>query len=364
VSDSQYAIPAGILANNVNYSWQIDAWDSCTPTANLISSPVWTFTTEPACAPYSFTDTDFTTGTLSGGAVANAGSLRLQEDYSAFTGRYEGDVLPTMVGWTRNGSFVSESVSGGILSNNTLGTDLSGYYELGTSFDNAVGEVVEWRMALDAQDDSTPLATTPFQVRVDDGRRLLRINIFTDRVCDQSTNSTYMLDATTYHTYRLVAQGDDVLLYVDGVLAIDGTGMSGTGTGGSNYIRFGDQITIPDGSARIDYLYYYNAGTRLPYLSSGTYESTPIDTAVPGYEHSGDTIGWVPTTGAGEVSIAVRTGDSADLTSVPWSTEMTDNPAILPGITGQYLQWRATLNAVPATSTPIVEEVNGGRTCP
>jgi hypothetical protein len=335
----------------------------------LISSPIWTFTTERACAPYSFTDTDFTTGTLGGGAVANAGSLRLQEDYSAYTGRYEGDVNPETVGWTQTGSYASRSIAGGVITLDNLGTNAQGYYQINAGFDAARGSVVEVVSRVEGQDDVTPPSFAGFSLRGADGNRLIDLRFYTDQVCESTnTGLCYVYpDPSVPHQHRLEFQGDDFRLYVDGVLAIDGTGWSLADPGGANVVRFGDVGMNPDARTAVDYVYWSNLDDHIPFSSPGTYTSAAVDTSVDDYDFSGSTINWTPPTAGGTVTVAVRAAnDLISLESAPFSAEVSGSPATIPaGVTGRYLQWRITITA-PATptTTPVVDEVDGGRTCP
>lgn len=358
---SQYAIPAGILANNQNYSWQVEVEDSC---SQLTSSPIWTFTTEPACAPYSFTDpTD----------------LSLPEDPSAWTYRYEGNVPPGAL--PGNGEWSQNGVAGTILLGsegpvtflniNTLGSNNLRFYWTNRGFDNSRGSVAEIGVRINGQDDCTPPAPTGFQFMLADGVRQTGLTFFPDRVCE-STNGLgcYMLDATAFHQYRVEASGDDERIYVDGGLALDGTGML-TAPTTENRLYMGDMPLDADSSEDIDYVYASNLDDRIPYIGSGSYPSAPLDTGADANGHEGSIINWNPASAPGTVSIAVRAADSlADLAAASWSVELTDNPATIPaGVIGRYLQWRVTLNAPVVTPpdppiTPVVDEVTVTRTCP
>lgn len=357
---SEYPVPAGVLADATTYYWAMEAVDTCGRTT---TSPIWDFTTVRTCLPYSFTDTDFTTGTLSGGAINAAGTLSLAEDSTAWTGRYEGDVLPTAVGWTPVGSAGSATPSGGELTINTLGSNGGRYYEINPAFDNALGSVVETRLSVDGSDGGGML-----YLSMADGRRALDFNIYGDQIIETNSVMSYPFPAPGpgLHTFRIEFRGDDFRVFMDGntTPVIDGTGRSFADGGGASFIRFGDQTGAPDINARVDYLYSYNLGDKIPYLSSGTFESTPVDTGMLDNDLTGSTIGWNPASAPGAVSVAVRAGNSSDLTAVPWLAELTNNPAILSTLNGQYIQWRMTLTAPSSSVTPVVEDVSGGSICP
>ena len=320
----------------------------------------------PVCVPYTIFDTDFTSGTRTD--VEGSGYIGLMEDSSAYTYRYEGDVLPTAAGWTETGSAGTASSSGGELSINTLGTNGQRVYSSNPSFNNTTGYLVEAEIRINAQDDTSSPLNSGFIVRTEDGSRILDFTFFTDRVCEpNNTGSCYMVDNTSFHTWRIASQGNDFMLYDNGAVAINGMGMSLSGSA-LNSLLIGDLRTNADASATINNVYYYNLDDQLPFASPGTYLGAPVDTGVLGYDHSASTIGWVAGSGSGgNVSVAVRSADDLiSLESASWSAEMTGNPVALPAITGQYLQWRMTLEdpAGPPAETPIIEEVSGGRSCP
>jgi hypothetical protein len=355
MTDSQYIVPAGILVNNENYSWQVDAWDTCSPTANLISSPIWTFTTEPACAPYTFTDPV---------------DLSLPEDPSGWNYRYEGDVTMEAAGWTSNGSFAATPTSDGdIFTMSTMGLNGAGYNTINLALDNSVGTVVDARLRLAGQDGASYPSDPPFMLVVNDGSRYLSFGFFNDGtdayICERAnTGSCFRVTPADFHTYRIEMKDNDFMLYIDGALVLDGTDLSAATTS-LNSITYGDNGTDPDSISNTDYLRVRNLGDRIPYASPRSFEGTPLDTGAVANGHEGSTISWNPASAAGTVTIAVRAADSlADLATAPWSAELTDNPATIPaGVVGRYLQWRITLTAPAPTTTPVVDQVSGSRTC-
>ena len=363
LAQSNFTIPAGdALANGTTYYWRVTAEDDCQNTVS--STSVYSFTTEPACVPLSFLDTDFTAGSATGIAVFN-GSITLPEDYAAWTGSYDADLLPDADGWTLNG-VTNASASAGILTVNTLGSNGQGYYEINPGFVNATGSVIEARLKIDGEDDISPPSASGFSLWAADGIRRLAFTFYSNQVCEPLNSGTCQVtDTTSYHDYRLVFQNNDYMLYKDGALFLDGTGMSFSGASGLNYLQFGDTAANPDATASVDYIYYYNLGTVLPAVTSGTYLSAPIDSGLANYPYDGATIGWTPNNLPGEVSVAVRAANNiVDLSSQAWSSDLTNNPATLPIISGQYLQWMITLNAVTPTLPPVVDEVSGEKLCP
>jgi hypothetical protein len=370
ITGNSFPIPlADALDYDTEYFWRVLGWDGCNnPT---VSQAVFSFRTEMGCMPFSFTETDFTTGDATDLVVSN-GSITLPEDYNAWTYQYDATGLPLPAeGWVVNGS-PNGSAAGGILTINTLGSNLQGYYEkTDASFVNGTGSVVEIRVKIDGEDEITPPSASGFALMVADGQRRLAFTFFSNQICEpNNTGSCQVTDTTTYHTYRLEFQGNDYMFYRDGAVFFNGIGMSLSGASGMNYVWFGDTSVNPDAAASVDYLYYYNSGNQIPYVASGEYVTPSqlpdvINTGIIDFSYSGATIGWIPPTSAGEVSIYVRAANnSGGLISAPWSSALTNNPAALPNITGQYLQLMLVLNTVDPANPPTVDEVNIEKVCP
>ena len=366
LSSLNYTPTAGeALNNNTPYWWRVFATDKC-PTS--VPSAIRKFTTEAMCTPWSFAETNFTTGTATN-LVVNSGSVKLAEDYTAWTTMYDGTALPdaSVPAWTANGTTTSNSVLGGELTLYSLGSNLTDYYSIMPTFNNATGGIVESRLKINGMDDSTPPNSMGMAFRIADGTRAIDFTLFNNSICEPAnTGNCYTIPggAASYHKYRMTFKNNDYMVYVDDAVALDGTGMSMGGAGGQNYIKVGDNATNADTSTTFDYIYYYNAGSKLPYKASGTYVPTsPVDSGVAGNDFGGGTISWLPASAPGLASVAVRAGDSADLSAVPWGAEMTANPATVPvGTLGRYMQWRLTLNG--PTDTATVDDVDGSKTCP
>ncbi len=356
---------AEALANNTPYWWRVLSVDKCpTSTASLIRK----FTTEKMCVPWSILETDFTSGTATDLTV-NGGSVSLAEDSSAWTVQYDGSVLPDAAtpAWTPNGTTTSNSVLAGEFTLYSLASNLTDYYSIFPTFNNAVGGKVRTRLKINGMDEASSPNTLGYAVRIADGSRAVDFTFFSTAICEPiNTGNCFTVPGgtSTYHNYDIEFKGNDYRVYVNGAMALDGTGVSLSGAGGQNYLRFGDHATNPDVSATMDYLYYYNAGDKLPTKSKGTYVSAPpIDSGATDNDFGGGSLGWLPSTAPGAVSLAVRSGNSADLSAAPWSSEYATNPALLPaGTLGRYMQWRLTLNG--PSSTLSVDEVDGSKTCP
>ncbi|MDH7570307.1 MAG: hypothetical protein QHJ73_12070, partial [Armatimonadota bacterium] len=68
-----------------------------------------------------------------------------------------------------------------------------------------------------------------------------RVGLYPDHIDLYEAKRQYAMDTTDdYHTYRVVIQNNDILVYVDGVLRLDGRGTFKTpGPAGRNDVRFG-----------------------------------------------------------------------------------------------------------------------------
>ena len=178
-------------------------------------------------------------------------------------------VLPSADGWTWTGTATESSamvVSGGILYQNGAGygsTD-AGYYAKTTTLNNATGWVIETKIKV--TEDSNNPAQSGARIDIYDGAKRVNINfheyfIHTENL---SSNSYIQHDLTKETNVLIIGKGSDFYIYLDGRLALDGTGLMTTATA-SNQIFFGDQ----DGTAGINpsiqwhYVKYYE-GAYLP----------------------------------------------------------------------------------------------------
>jgi hypothetical protein len=343
------------LTQGVTYYWKVEAYDSC---GNVTESGVRSFTTQPACTPRTIFDTNFVGGTPSN-VVVRSGSIFLPEDPNGWTVKYEGDRDPTTVGWTvqaASGWTINE-ISGGTLHISTIGIDDSGRYERNSvPLDNSTGWVVETRMRAVVTEAGTD---NPSGMVIGDNNRVLRPRFLTDRVNTQDYAGEYLLDGTVFHTYRMVGKGNNFYIYVNGALAIDGTGLM-TISALANRIYFGDIGSTPDSETYWDYVYYYTGGDKLPHLTPGTYTSNVIDLGTSRNNiGSGATFGWTMSTPSGtSIIMRVRAGNTPDLSAVSWSAALATNPAVIPGsVTGRYFQWQAELSTTNLPETPVLEDV-------
>lgn len=172
---------------------------------------------------------------------------------------YDGSQLPENEGWdAATGALAGKcSSAGGILYCDTSAASTAGYYSINPGFNNA-GSVVRLQLQITDLPGATPQSTTGFSLAVADGQRKLQFNFFADKVCEPANFgdcSSMSLNTSAWHEYTLIFKGNDYQLLVNGQLAIDGTGLSLTGAGGENYIRFGAFAPL-GGKYNIDYLDY------------------------------------------------------------------------------------------------------------
>ncbi len=185
--------------------------------------------------------------------------------------------LPSADGWTYTGTATEGnafSVSGGKLYQNKNGyaaTDI-GYYTRTTTLSNTNGWAVAWKLR-------TPVNGGAYDnnncvLNVADGTKAVQV-YHSGEYFIQGGSVSYnyiQLDMKNYeHTFLLVGKGSDFFLFIDGKLAIDGTGKM-TGTTTSNSVTIGD-ATGTSGSnsdAIWDYVKDYNTAWLSPQFTSGS----------------------------------------------------------------------------------------------
>ncbi|MEA3494008.1 MAG: Ig-like domain-containing protein [Candidatus Margulisiibacteriota bacterium] len=356
LTESAYTLNAGeALANGQTYHWRVFAEDDCQN--EVASTTTYEFTTEPACIPQTILETDFVTGDGTD-VVVNAGSVSLGEDYSAWTAHYEGDVDPTTVGWSEQASsgWVINQINSGSLHLSTIGLNDSGRYERNAvPFGNTNGWIIETKMRVVT---SEPEVGSDYGcgMVIGDNNRVLRPRFYTDRVDTNDYTGQFLLDGTQTHTYRFIGQGDDFFVYVDGNLAIDGTGQMVINAL-NNRLYFGDIGSDPDCDAYWNYIYYYTLGTSLPYAPTGEYISSTYDLgANPNNIGSGATLVFngsvLPST---TITIDTRSGDTA-IPDGTWSSWQGLSGNQIQSPEARYLQIRSNLSASDDTITPQLDD--------
>ncbi|MCD4843833.1 MAG: hypothetical protein K8R25_05020 [Methanosarcinales archaeon] len=191
------------------------------------------------------------------------------------------DVLPDIVGWEKYTSGGSASVSGGILTIDTIGNDAylqfdqrnpgSDWFD---NVDNSKGWVVEARLQVDdmTEDDAYLVIWTH------DRTWLTQLRIYKDYISWYPGHTLYYMDTTdTYHIYRIEGKGNSYKVYVNGNLAIDGVVTSG---GGTFTISFGDGHGGTQTKSYWDYFRYSTVGEEPPpdvSVSTDSFEYCPGD---------------------------------------------------------------------------------------
>lgn len=123
--------------------------------------------------------------------------------------------------------------------------------QMSTDVDDIVGAMDDQKLleidptALDSVVHPDAAADAFQGIRFYDGTAFGFLRVFADRVelvlneNQEDESVSYALDGTIPHTYRITGSGKDVQLYVDGVLAIDGSGQFISSTA-EKIIEFGD----------------------------------------------------------------------------------------------------------------------------
>jgi len=121
---------------------------------------------------------------------------------------------------------------------------------------NAKGSTVEARMRLN--DYSGDPDSGGAAIWVEDDKNAEAILIRPGGISLYAAHLAYEVDTKDYHVYKIVAAGRDILVYVDGSLAIDGTGTYGSNEWPArNMIAFGDGSGGSAGYSSWDYVSYY-----------------------------------------------------------------------------------------------------------
>jgi hypothetical protein len=190
-------------------------------------------------------------------------------------------VLPSAAGWTWTGTATeanATSVSGGKLYQNSNGyaSTQSGYYSRVTTLNNTTGWCVEWKGRI-VTDLNTPNNANgaPVSFQLADGSK--RTDFYFHEYFIQSGIGA-AIDFTVQgdfksveHVYSMCGKGSDYYLFVDGKLAIDGTGKLST-TSAANTVVFSDidgVLSANNADVIYDYVKIYNGGMLTPQASTG-----------------------------------------------------------------------------------------------
>jgi hypothetical protein len=314
--------------------------------------------------PHTYFETDFLTGTPSD-VVVSSGSISLIEDSTRWTFRYEGDVIPTTAGWSESDPLAWTSptpeILSGVLHLNTIDSDRVGAYSINPSLSNATGWIVEAKMRLGDNSQSDPTGSGCV-IDIRDGVRSFMLRFMNTRILDFSSSLDYAMDTrTASNTYRIIGRNDDFYVYVNGTLRLNGNDLWLT-TDSTNQLRFNDATTSGDSEAFWDYIYYYNGGTALPYVSLGSFTSGMVDTGTSVNNiGAGATIAWTETLPAGtDISMEFYASDLPSMPGSACASGLTNNlgEVISGTCSGRYIWWKAFLLASsPPNATPTLQDV-------
>jgi len=175
-----------------------------------------------------------------------------------WTCEYAADVLPEQAAplWAAyNGLETEASVDDGVLrivdASSEKGSMRS--YRHTRRIDAEQGAVVEARIQLVANDDFTGT-----HVMLADGVHEAILTVCPDRVAVNRDGPTYTMTTTDdFHVYRMAVRKDDVLVWVDGQLVVDGKGAhTRPAHAGRNQVSFGAGASVAQSEALWDYVRY------------------------------------------------------------------------------------------------------------
>jgi hypothetical protein len=237
----------------------------------------------PLCQPGVYTDTDFTSGTVSGlDRKKRPGSIMLPQNWT-YQWNADSGMLPTQTApaWS-----LFDPASGFILmttdpvSNepalqlSSMGTAAMLYYETNPSFNNLNGWAIEWRNRPLTSEGAFGASSS---IWVMDGAQERKIGELQGSIEEAISGETYIMDTiTAMHTYRFEAKSSNFRLYVDDDASpvIERDFISGAS---ANFIRFNDTVDSGDGETYWNRVAFYNGGDKVPYIGPGTYVSDIID---------------------------------------------------------------------------------------
>lgn len=344
IAQSIYTLGAGdALPNGVTRFWRAFAVDGC---GNEVRSTqaYWSFTTELACMPQAYYDTDFTLGAPSN-TVVDSGTITLMQDDTAWT-CWDGSVDPVTVGWSEEAplGWTINNSDGDILHLSSIDLNTNAYYRKDPSFTGS-GWMVEARMQLDPVNGSQ--GGTGCAIDIKDGSHSVILRIQNNQVNEDGTGEFYVMDPTLdYNIYRIIKTGSTFSVDINGIPRLSGTAV---GDLTASHLWFHDIGGTFDSDAFWDYICYYNGGNSLPYVANGTYTSEIVDTG--SYNNnigSGAMLHWSqtdPLPADSSIKIQFCASDNPDLSGANCVSDLQTNTGeIIPaGVEGRYFQWMATL---------------------
>jgi hypothetical protein len=215
-------------------------------------------------------------------AMQRLGTARLGDGFPhlpTWTQDMQMTSLPSAQGWTWTGTATEAnamSIQGGKLYQNATGytSTQTGYYQRTTTFVNATGWAVSWKCRVNA--DPNTRDDYLVSVLVQDGTSQIYILIKEYFLQANAGNAAAFVIQGDFKSqervFTLCGQGTNYYLFIDGKLAVDGTGTFNTSAGGGNSFSFGDRSATASANADAiwSYVKYYQGGMLLPTASSGT----------------------------------------------------------------------------------------------
>lgn len=175
---------------------------------------------------------------------------------------YLGDRKPNEIdgadSWILVGNDNADTSIPGVLTLNDVPTPDTGYYRRNWNAYNSIGTTTQVRVKIDSGSGAN------HQVHIDDGTKKEALLIAPTLIQLQNAGLFYSMDTTdTYHTYRIIAQGGDISVYVDDdttpkIEALFTTDSSDT------QIYFGDNDNTDSGVSHWDYVKYSIEGAIAP----------------------------------------------------------------------------------------------------
>jgi hypothetical protein len=213
--------------------------------------------------------------------MVTLGTARLGDGFGiipAWTQDMQMTSLPSAQGWTWSGTATEAnamSIQGGKLYQNANGytSTQTGYYQKTVVLNNTTGWTVSWKGRTAYDTNST--SSSSVAVVINDGAKLLNVTVheyFLSVYDGAWKDGIYQADFKSQdHVFTVCGKGSDYYVFVDGKLAVDGTGLL-TSASATNTIGIGDQIATASVNADAiwSYVKYYQGGMILPTAGSNT----------------------------------------------------------------------------------------------
>jgi hypothetical protein len=273
-----------------------------------------------------------------------------------WTHEYPADLEPEDYGWTCVNNSVGDlaSASGGILLLDTTPESAYWWYDLTWGASNSLGATFEAKLKIESSNGG-------IRVILYDGKYYTGMILYSDRIGILDSSTGYYMDTTdSFHTYRFTVQNNDYMIYVDGILRIDGTNQHNAGTAG-NHCLWGDTDNVASYSGRAEWDYVrYNISGAFPPTSSSYFENgnlTSTEIFLPN-EMSWDRISINKTEPGSSNFINVSVLDGVTFTVIPGfnNLESTDiDISSIDPITYPSIRLHATFSG-NVTSTPVLHD--------